>query len=330
MKNKLIISLLTGLLSACQPQNNTQSTITVIASPLVASGEVVSLETTSISPPSVRGMWQLKVKYIIPENSNVKKGDLLVRFDDQQLKTKLIEQQSELEAALKSHDQKILSNNAKEQELKLALAEAKMNYEKEKRLSEIADVATKRVEREKQQKEFAIAAKKQQQANQQYAQFQESKALSNELSLSKIKHLESKLQQTQKNITKLSILSPKAGITMYTANDEGEKIAVGDTVWMGRTIMTIPSLDKLAIQAQFDEPDTSRLTMGAPVKVLLDAYPEQPYTGKVVSLGEAYKEKSSTNLSIVFDVEIALDTIDPLIMRPGMKAKIEVIGKSQS
>ncbi|MCP9480164.1 efflux RND transporter periplasmic adaptor subunit [Marisediminitalea aggregata] len=186
-------------------------------------------------------------------------------------------------------------------------------------------MATKRVEKEKQRKEFEIAQSKLAQAQQQLEQFTTSRSLNDELARSKINRLRTKLSRTQSNIDKLQIKAPKAGLIMYKADPEGNKTAVGDTVWMGRTLLTIPSLDALAIKAQFDEADTAKLAPGTEVKVTLDAYPEIPYSGTIVSLGEAYKEKSSTNLSIVFDVEITLHQIDDKRMRPGMKAKIEVL-----
>ncbi|NVK56386.1 MAG: efflux RND transporter periplasmic adaptor subunit [Alteromonadaceae bacterium] len=321
--NIAILAIL--LLSGCN--DNAQQQVVSgknLSQPLTASGEIVSLETASISPPSVRGMWQMKVQYLVPENTNVKTGDVLVKFDGQQLQTRLIEQQSSLAAEKKNFEKQQLENEAKAEELKLALAEAQMNYEKEKRLAEIVDISTKRVEKEKQRKEFAIATAKLAQAKQQAAQFTEARELKDQLAQSKIKRLQSKLAETQRNIAKLSVAAPKAGLIMYTAAPDGEKTAVGDTVYMGLTILTIPSLDKLAVKAQFDEADTAKLNIGSKVKVTLDAYPEVPYSGRIISLGEAYKEKSSTNLSIVFDVEIELERIDAERMRPGMKANIEV------
>lgn len=321
--------LLTALVTGCSDQNTLSTeTVKVIKQPLTASGEIVSLNSASISPPSVRGMWQMKVQFLVPENAHVKEGDMLVKFDDQQLKTKLIEQRSELEAESKNYQTKQLEDEAKLEELKLALAEAQMNYDKQKRLVEIVDVATKRVEKEKQRKEFEIATAKLAQAQQQLTQFSTARSLNDELAKSKINRLRTKLSRTQRNIDKLQIKSPKSGLIMYKADPEGNKTAVGDTVWMGRTLLTIPSLDALAIKAQFDEADTAKLAPGTEVKVTLDAYPEIPYSGTIVSLGEAYKEKSSTNLSIVFDVEISLHQIDDKRMRPGMKAKIEVLEAS--
>lgn len=266
----------------------------------------------------------MKVQYMVPENSHVKEGDVLVKFDAQQLNTKVIEQQSELSAEQKKYETEQLEAEAKAEELKLALAEAEMNYDKANRLAEIVDASTKQIDKDKQQKQFEIAAAKLVKAKRQLAQFATSRELQQQLALKKINRLQLKLNQTKSDIEKLAVTSPKAGLIMYKASGDGEKVAVGDTVWMGRSLMTIPSLDKLAVQAQFDEADTAKLALGSKVKITLDAYPEVPYTGTIRSLGQAYKAKSRSNLSVVFDVEIDLENIDLERMRPGMKANVEV------
>ena len=38
-----------------------------LGAPLTASGEIVSLDSASVSPPSIRGMWQMKVQFLVPE-----------------------------------------------------------------------------------------------------------------------------------------------------------------------------------------------------------------------------------------------------------------------
>lgn len=112
---------------------------------------------------------------------------------------------------------------------------------------------------------------------------------------------------------------------MYVTDHKGEKKAVGDSVWQGQGLLTIPSLDQISIQAQFDEPDLTKVEIGRPVKVTLDAYPELPFRGKITSIGQAFKHKSRQNQRIVFDAFIKLEEVDPELMRPGMQGKVELL-----
>lgn len=112
---------------------------------------------------------------------------------------------------------------------------------------------------------------------------------------------------------------------MYKVDFEGNKIVVGDMVWMGWMLLIIFLFDVLVIKVQFDEVDIVKLVFGIEVKVILDVYLEIFYLGIIVLLGEVYKEKLLINLSIVFDVEIILYQIDDKCMWFGMKVKIEVL-----
>lgn len=295
------------------------------AEPLTATATLVSENTVTISPPSVTTMWQYKVQFLASENQSVKKGDVIVRFDSQQLKNNLMSKQSQLSAALKEQEKEGLEQEQKEQDLRLALAEAKKNLDKEKRKAEIVDASISGIERAKQQKQHKIAQLQFAQAQQVLDNFFESKTVNTEVTQSKVTRLEADVARIQTDIKKLNVLAPKDGIVMYVPNNDGEKTAVGDSVWQGQQIMTIPSLDDIVLEAQFDEPDLTKVAIGRPVKVTLDAYPELPFTGKITSLGQAFKNKSRQNKRIVFDAYISLGNIDPSIMRPGMQGKVELL-----
>lgn len=297
---------------------------------LSATATLVSENTVTISPPSVTTMWQFKVQYLARENQSVKKGDIIVRFDSQQLRNDLMSKQSQLDAALKEQEKEVLEQEQQEQDLRLALAEAKKNLDKEKRKAEIVDASISGIEREKQQKQYKIAQLQFAQAEQVLNNFFESKDVNSKVTQGKVSRLQADVARIQQDIQKLNIRAPKDGIVMYLPDNDGEKPAVGDSVWQGQQIMTIPSLEDIVLEAQFDEPDLTKVAIGRPVKVTLDAYPELPFTGEITSLGQAFKNKSRQNKRIVFDAYISLGNIDPKIMRPGMQGKVELLDSSTS
>jgi HlyD family secretion protein len=93
---------------------------------------------------------------------------------------------------------------------------------------------------------------------------------------------------------------------------------------MGATLMTLPSLDNISVKVEFDESHTSKVNLGQEVKVTLDAFPERPFKGKISEIGKAYRIKSQRNLKVVFDAWVTLDILDNDVMRPGMKATVEL------
>lgn len=322
--NHIIATTVVMTLLGCSEKsvNGTQNKAPVA---LVATGELVSTNTVTVSPPSVSQMWQYKIQYLAPENAKVKKGDLVVRFDPQQLREELMSRQSELAAATKEKEQKRLEQEQEEQDLKLSLAEAKMTFEKEQRKAEIVDEGLSRIQRLKQQKTFEIAKLRYQQVQQKIDNFKQETEVNRVVTDAKITRLTMLVDQIKADINKLNVQASKEGIVMYVKDHNGEKPAVGDNLWMGRRVLTIPSLDEIAIKAQFDEPDTTSVAVNSKVKITLEAFPEVPFMGEISSLGQSYKTKSPQNPKTVFDVLIKLDDVDSSLMRPGMKAKVELV-----
>ncbi|MDA8622272.1 efflux RND transporter periplasmic adaptor subunit [Psychrosphaera sp.] len=325
-KLKMTIAMLIAVqLIACGVENKVAPKL-VEASSLSATGILVSKESATISPPSVSSMWQYKIQYLAKENKLVKKGDTVIRFDPMQLRNDLMSKQSELDAAVKQKEQSELNQTQILQDLKLAKAEAKMNRDKEQRKAEIVDASRSGIEKEKQAKQYEIAQARFAQAEQRLENYHASTAINAEVSEATINRLTVDVERLKSEINLLNIKASKSGIVMYVTEQDGEKPAVGETIWQGRRVLTIPSLDKIAVQAEFDEPDTTKVNVGDSVKITLDAYPELPFVGKISTLGQSYKSKSYRNPKVVFDVFIDIENIDPEIMRPGMKVKVEMAG----
>ena len=315
------------ILSACS-ESSTNSVQASQAEALTATATLISQDSVTLSPPAVTTMWQYKVQFLAKENQPVKEGDVVIRFDSQQLKNDLISRQSELNAALKEKEQEGLMQEQQEQDLLLSLAETKKDVDKEKRKADIVDASISGIEKAKQEKQYKIAQLSYEQAKQRLANFYESQAVNGVVTDATINRLKSEVTRIKNDIGRLTVKAPKAGIVMYKAGRDGEKPAVGDSVWQGQSLITIPSLDNVSIQAQFDEPDMTKVSIGRPVKVTLDAYPEQPYSGRVVALGQSFKNKSKQNQRIVFDAFIQLDKVETSVMRPGMQGKVELLAIS--
>tara|TARA_R110002111_G_scaffold175984_5_gene241565 strand:+ start:318 stop:1310 length:993 start_codon:yes stop_codon:yes gene_type:complete len=321
---KVILSLSSLLLVACQPQQELIKE-DVVAAKVTASAELISLSNATIGPPNVSRMWQYKIQEMAAENKQVKKGEVILVFDGQKLKNNLIDRESKLKAAIKKAESDKLKDDATTQDLILKLAEAEMEYNKAKRKAEIVDESSSNIERLKQQADFRYQTENLAQTKQKLAHHKKAMLINVKVSQGKIRSIQSRVNSIQQEIAKLSVKAPKDGLVMYQENWKGEKAAVGETVYMGRSLMQLPSLDAVALKAEFAEPDKAKLKQGQAVRVIFEAYPEMSYMGKITKLGQAFYPKSANNPKVIFDAQIELGESKPDVMRPGMKAKIEVV-----
>ena len=321
---KIILGLSVVLLVACQAEKE-QVEEKVVSAKVTASAELISLKNATIGPPNISRMWQYKIQKMAPENKLVKKGEVILVFDGQRVKNDLIGRQSKLEAEIKKAESNKLKDDATTQDLILKLAEAEMEYKKAKRKAEIVDASRSNIERLKQQADFRYQTEGLVQAKQKLAHHKKAMLINVKVSEGKIKIMQSRVNRIQQEIVKLSVKAPKDGLVMYQENGNGEKAAVGETVYMGRSLMQLPSLDAVALKAEFAEPDKAKLKQGQAVRVIFEAYPEMSYMGTITKLGHAFYPKSANNPKVIFDAQIELGKTRPDVMRPGMKAKIEVV-----
>jgi RND family efflux transporter MFP subunit len=111
---------------------------------------------------------------------------------------------------------------------------------------------------------------------------------------------------------------------LFDRSGERRKIRVGDSVWGGTTVVTLPDLSRMTINGRVSEPEMHHLAPGQPVRVTLDAFPERSLSGSLRFIGSV--GASERNESRSFPVTISLDGTDSRF-RPGMVARCSISGR---
>ncbi|TGE79698.1 HlyD family secretion protein [Pseudoalteromonas sp. KS88] len=323
-KTLLIVTAL--FLSACsEPDNqhfNVKSNDVVLT--VKANGELESSSSAMIAPPSVARMWQYQIKTMQPENSHVKKGQVVISFDDKPVRDRLIDKQGKLERAKKQLENAQNKELIKEQELALKVAEMKMNYDRAKRRAQIVDNSRSEVDRKKSQIDFTIADNDLTLAKSKQAYQLQSKKLNLKTAESKVARLQSEVNGFLKDIERLKVKAPIDGLVTYKTNYEGEKSSIGESVQFGQPVIELAVLQDMQIKAQIDEPDSGKIAPGQIVKITIDGSSEIVVSGKVKRLGRVFTEKSPQDKRRIIDAIVSIDDLDTSIIRPGLTARLEI------
>jgi len=323
--NKFALASLLLLLQACEQvavETVKQERIEVIVS---ASGELESQQTAMIAPPSIARMWQYQIKQLVPENSQVKKGQLLASFDAQKVTDRLIDKQADLDRAEKELENKRVKEKQTEQELILAVAEKDMEFEKAKRKAEIVDNSRSSNDRRKAEIDFTIAQSDLFLAKEKLNYQQNNKILNLKLAQGKVERITSEVNNFKRDIERLKVKAPMDGMVIYKSDWQGEKPAVGESVQFGQPIIELAVVEKMQLKAQIAEPDSGKVALGQKVKITLDGTQELVFQGEIISLGKVFRNKSSQDKRRIFDAIIAFDKADATAVRPGMTARVEVV-----
>jgi HlyD family secretion protein len=112
---------------------------------------------------------------------------------------------------------------------------------------------------------------------------------------------------------------------LYDKAGDRRKVRVGDSVWGGTTLVTLPDLSRMLVEGKVSESEIQHLAAGQAVRVRLDAFPELSIAGDLRSIGSV--GSAERNESRAFPVTVALSQSDPRF-RPGMIARCTVEGRA--
>lgn len=130
----------------------------------------------------------------------------------------------------------------------------------------------------------------------------------------------------ERTIAELTLEAPREGIFVVENNErEGRKFVIGDSVWVGLAVATIPDLSEMQVEAQLSDVDDGRIEPGMTVRCTLDIDPARSYSGQVAEITPVAQEESNESSRRFIRARVALDSSDPEVMRPGQSARVEVV-----
>lgn len=148
----------------------------------------------------------------------------------------------------------------------------------------------------------------------------------------KIEELAIKIDQQKLDVSDRMIKSTIPGVVDRTFAD------VGEYVMPGQRLLLIHDPSKVWVDANIKETQIRKVKVGQKVKVTIDAFPEQEFTGKVFAIGNAATSEFAllptpnpsgnfTKITQRLRVRIRVDPAKK-VLRPGMMAEIYIdIGK---
>jgi HlyD family secretion protein len=284
-------------------------------------GTLKARRSLQVGPPVSSEAWDFKITRLAPEGSEVKKGALVIAFDATDLERERLERGADLETAVKeiARKQQDLELARRDGELRLAEAEAaarkaRLKADLPAKYTAAIELKLAQVDLEAALADLAMAKKR----------LEHTLALGRaELSYLRDRHAryQERLRRLGETIAALEVRAPIDGVVVYQANWRGEKRKVGDDCYAGRGCIEITDVADLYAEAEVDEVESARVTIGQRARFRLEALPEVEWTGTVESLRPNVYRQSPRNPIKVIGVKIKLDKIEPRRMRPGMQLR---------
>ncbi len=288
-------------------------------------GEVRAVRSLEINTPQTSA-WQLQIKWLAEDGAEVQAGDPLVEFDNSSVTQNLEETRLRLTQAEIERAGRERTVGAEREKRRAAVALAETELEKARLDADVPQELLSR--RDWHLKQTALHEREAQleKARAELATFEATSRAERANSRLAYEKATRDLTQGEKTMGLLAVRASRAGFFLVAPHwqrwAEDRKLQVGDSVWPGAVVASIPDLSELEVVALLPAVDEGAITAGAAARVVLDTYPERVFAGRVAQVATVAQEQSDRG---GFDVRVALTQSDPRLLRPGMSVRVEVV-----
>ena len=315
------------LVSACSSENEEPLLYDIVIQDLIvtvpAKGELFSAKATVISAPmSRRGMQNLA--WLAPEFSQVKKGDVIARFDGEAMSKESHEKQLDLDINLQEIVEKDGMLNVQLQEINkdISLISQETQFAKDFTIDDVNIRAKIDILDELQNTEFLLAKKD-------YLHWKNnsfSASSEGEMGLLTMKKQQSedKIKQLEESLSQLEVKAPHDGLLTYQANWRGEKPRAGQTIWPGSKIGELPDISEMKAKLFVFENEAINLAVDKKVSFYLNAHSDLTFNGKVESIAQFPQSIKRGDPQKYFEVIVSLDKQQPKLFVPGRKLEANI------
>jgi HlyD family secretion protein len=289
-------------------------------------GELVSTRSVQmVAPMNVPG---LRIAWQAPPNSEVKEGDVVIRFDSSQARQQLLEQQATLKQAQATLEQAIAQGRITAEQDRLDLASAHVDLAKAK-----LEVSKQEIVSKLQGEESRIDQGLSEEKLRVQEATNELHKMSDAQKVGSATRLRDKAQEEidviNGRLGRMEMHSPSNGVVIYLSNTSqgwinAKPFKVGDSVWAGSVVAEIPDLSTLQMKAKLEETDRGRIVADQDARILVDSFPETTFPGKVVSISPLVEQGFDWPPTRNFRAFVRFTDRDQKL-RPAMNARVDIV-----
>ena len=286
-------------------------------------GEIEAAQSQKIMTPGRRAM---TIAWLKDENTYVEKGEVIARFDAQQILKD--SRNEELELMLLAQD--IVKSNAQQNQAKQDIDSDQSFVKYEFDFTDRFAVDDLRVYSQLEIID-TLANRDFLEAKDEFLEWKETSIGEQHINENAVLDIrktgvETIFNRHQQALSSLEVVSPFSGLLVYEKDRRGEKPAIGQSVFPGRPIAQIPNLDNMQASLFVQANDAIDLAKGLAVDIRLDAFPNNVFSGEITQVSGFPRSIERGNPVTYFEIVVKLLEQDKSMMQPGRKltAKIDV------
>jgi len=293
---------------------------------LEVKGEVKALHSAIIAAPY--GAGDLQIMNLSTNGAKVKKGDVLVEFDNTTVKQKLAQDQSALKSAEAEIHQSRASARLKEEQDLTDVMTAKFGAQKA-RLDASKQEIVSVIEGEEAKLKLADAEQKVKETEAKLNADRSAAAADLATKKQKQDQAAFQVQQDERSLASLALRAPLDGVVALQNHWQPQggptPFKPGDRAWPGAAIAELPDPSTLKISARIEEAERGQLKVGQTGAVRVEAVPDGSFEGRIETISPTASLDFNAGWPVPrnFTVEVGLANGDARLT-PGMGAVVRV------
>ena len=280
--------------------------------------------TAPVNVPDLRIVWAA------PTGTQVKAGDVVIKFDPSAATQQLKEKEAALRQAQATLDQAVAQARTTSEEDTVLLATSKYQVEKAKLETSKQEIVSA-LQGEENKIDLGLAEEdlKVKQAGVGLHSASDAAKIASARRLRD--QAQADIDLTKKRLSKMELVTPLTGLIIYLPNySQGwmnaKPFQVGDQVWPGAAVAEIPDLTTLEMEGKIEEIDRGRIMLGDEARVRIDSLPELALLAKVSTFSPLTEQTFEWPPVSSFRGFAGIDKPDPRL-RPGMNGSMDIVIK---
>ena len=289
-------------------------------------GELEAVNAINISSPSIPWRYggNMKISHIVKDGTEVNAGDTVIIFDPSDVNKGILDAQSKIEISAAELEKLKAQQESDLEELRADYEITRISHEISKIKFEQAEyeseIMKKQIQLNLEKAEIALERAKEQIDNRIKINVEEIKQ--NNLSIDQD---QARLNEANDALRQLTVVTPSPGIAIISRSwQSGNKYQVGDQVWTGQPLISLPDLSQLKAIVRINEVDIVKIVKGLHVEIKPDAFSESKFTGTVKEVANLAVNKEGSTKIKVFPVEIYLNETHKDLL-PGLTVSCRII-----
>ena len=289
-------------------------------------GEIRPLKSIVLSSPMQAG--ELQIIKLAKSGTMVKPGDVVVQFDGSTLLRTIQEKQSELRQADAEIEQQRAQSRITEEQNATELMKAQYDLQRAELEVKKGDTIP-RIQLEQAKLSVIDARGRIKELEAKITSDTTAAEAALAARLRKREKAQADLARAQRGLQNLEMKAPAAGMVNVLPNPRSggffggseQEFREGDRAWAGASVIELPDLSSIHLEARLEEADRGRLNAGQDATVKVEAVADREFKARIDSISVLARVDFSSGWPPPknFDLRLVLLEQDPRI-RPGMTA----------